>query len=248
MAKKKGSSPKPTPTPTEPCFLPDSKDKIPWEEETNRFLGVALSDCGSVYHTGLLYAQDNSSGQRTWYLLHHLWHRTTRKTRMPCNDRDGYTQYWWLRLPISPIYQQAMALNVRRIAETLIDEKISYGFSHPKGALTKNGKLTSDKYFLNCATFVLAVLDPICGLELIDETTWESRADDAEYIEKLLQYLKNDPSFRAHEKGFIESCKSARIRASDLAAACTLPAKDAPHSFKSTHARFLELEPLLKGV
>ncbi|MGK7392727.1 MAG: hypothetical protein ACNS60_20395 [Candidatus Cyclobacteriaceae bacterium M2_1C_046] len=168
----------------------------------------------------------------------------------------GYEGYLYVKYNQDSIVD-AFAMQVPAICE-LVKEKndgIFYGINFSESKFDSEGNLifATGEFGLTCATFVMAVLERSLGVQLIDETTWETRDEDAEWQNAILELLKNknisDPNYYPDEliSQYEKNIGCFRYKPEEVGAATSSDAIPASYDYCEEKGRQL-IEALEYGI
>jgi hypothetical protein len=192
-------------------------------------VAIGSNDDGST-HTGVVYRADETGEQLR--LLHLRFHHLLSDVPFPQATRTVAGIAYHLLIPKQPrTMLQAGALRCRSIARER--PKIPFGFASTRITFDARGRAhaPADNRGLNCATFVLRVLESV-SVRLIDESTWQHRAEDQErftclhgqlrdYVEKVYRL---DPVALREQRAYVDriapDVRSIRVRPEEVAGAC----------------------------
>lgn len=130
----------------------------------------------------------------------------------------------WIRPQLSEELAFAVSAFCRLFATRYPRGQVPYGFSSPKGALSRTGHLMPGVVGLTCASLVLALFDP--SAPLVDYATWHLRPKDVAWQKRLtedfLAKQLTDEQLEAH----LGEIPALRFRPEEVATAAfadTLP-------------------------
>jgi len=171
----------------------------------------------SQNHCGLLFREAGGDAR----LAHLAWH---------CDFRHeaATTTYTYARVDLHPLRSPAVAGWCAKVARANTNNIIPYGFSYPTACFDrKTGAwlLGQDGLGLTCATFVLAVLSS-AGVNLVDVDRWDSRTEDEDWRQKIIDALGHRHAERA---SYLNAHREAlRYRPEEVAGAALHALADYP--------------------
>lgn len=191
---------------------------------------VVWSPDGS--HTGIVYLDETDK----ILFIHLAFHHDLR-----CEElRPG--RIGWV-LPANTIPQERLELVAAmcsRVWERNQKDSLPYGFRYDATRFHESGEIEIgiDECGLTCATFVLAIYRAV-GLELLQLSSWPSRADDQAQFTRLLGVLNANCSDTKHIAAITREAKSTRYRPLEVAGgSCCSP----PATFEDASARAVAIE------
>lgn len=136
-----------------------------------------------------------------------------------------------LRLPAVVGYIRSVGLNPK--------DRIPYGVALPDDCFDATSGawlLGPTGRGLTCATFVVAVLRAT-GLKMLDLGTWQLRADDEVWRQRIIAALRRDPANRQQADHIEREGTCARFRPEEVAGAGLVPASGWPVGFAEAVSR-----------
>lgn len=152
------------------------------------FVAVTVRAPGSapVGHSGIFYRLGGPV-----HFLHLRWHNLLTR------DIPGQEDAWVLPVYIEPERAKVIAGRCQQVWESY-ERTNSMPYSLQNGARFEatDGSLSlcNGTHGLNCANFVLRLFSS-CGIELIDEATWQSRPGDAVLHKHLVGKMEADLAY-----------------------------------------------------
>jgi hypothetical protein len=159
---------------------------------------VAVGQVREYMHCALLYKWDDQI--KTIDLVDQV----VRKNGWSIGD-FGHRDFLYVKYN-QDIVLDAFALQVPSVCELIKSkhEKINFGIKFSETRFDDEGELifANGDFGLTCATFVLAILEQSFGQELIDQSTWQSRKEDGEWQQRVLEYYKK---VNSEEPGYYDN-------------------------------------------
>lgn len=166
-------------------------------------------------HLGVFH----TSGGKQVRQLHLARHNDLRSESLDESDFSC-----WIRPEISEELAFSVSAFCRLFTVAHANRRVPYGFSLPKGALSRTGHLMPDVIGLTCASLVLALFDR--SAPLLDYDTWPIRADDVDWQNDIAQrFLARRLTPEEFEK-LLSEVPSVRFKPIEVATAAyadTLP-------------------------
>lgn len=163
-------------------------------------------------HVGILYREENQQTR----MCHLAWHHALRDNPVP-ND------YHWVEVTLDEANKQIVVGYCLKIVEAKENSEIPYGltyigdyFNEDTGAYQKSS--VGDG--LTCATFIMAVFDPL-GLSILNTESWRSRDEDVIWQRQIVDELKNTGASAEHIELVENDIGCARFRPEEIAASST---------------------------
>lgn len=186
---------------------------------------VYLEPFREQHHVGIVHRADGGPV----LVLHLAWHRDLRNESVD----DLNAPAVWIEPSLPAARLRAIAAYGRLVAEAS-GRFIPYGFNHPRGALSAEGKclLTQSGEGLTCATFVLAIFD-VCGWPLVNYDDWPTdRPEDRQWRDRIMKLLaeRRDSNAKQHANDLLREPPATRFRPEEVAGAAL---SDSPVSFKT---------------
>ena len=148
--------------------------------------GVAVGQINGFMHCALLYKWEDKI--RTIDFSN----QAVRKNAWSIGD-FGHNDFIYIKYNQHLIID-AIAMQVPSVCELIREkhDRISFGIKFDDTRFDEDGELVfaNGDFGLTCATFVLAILERSFGLELIDKSSWQRRAEDEEWQKRILEYYK----------------------------------------------------------
>ena len=115
---------------------------------------------------------------------------------------------------------------------TKYKDKIPYGIKFSKTKFTDNHELQlgEGEHGLTCATFVYSIL-LANGLQLVDLSTWKKRAQDEDWKNLIVSFLKKSIKDSNHIENIEREEINFRLKPEEIAAASSIPLPELPANF-----------------
>lgn len=171
-------------------------------------------------------------------------HFRTRRADVRASD-----SLFWIAPDLSHEDQRILAATIDAWLD-LNANKIPYSVAHPGGVIFKDNVWVGNEpgQGLTCATFIVALFDEL-GIPFIELGSWEERAGDVEWAERILVALAPFMSAEHIEAQRERIGTAIRVRPADIAAAGHLIRQDmdAPLPFRDVEPLSATIEAQMLG-
>lgn len=171
-------------------------------------IGLAIRATEWGQHAGILYQHEGQAR-----LLHLAFHHLLQ-------DEVATPPYRWVQINLDPVNKIVLSALVSRIANKA--PLIPYGFNSDGVCFDdQTGDLVACPAGrgLTCATFILAVFS-LYAFDLVDMSTWESRAEDEIWKEQIVSLLEQHAPAE-HVQAVREDRNAPRFRPDEVVGAST---------------------------
>lgn len=196
-------------------FNPSSKDIDDLD-----LLGIAVKEVQvDQRHVGLLY-QDGLHSTR---MCHLAWHHDLR-------DQAAPADYFWVEVELDDLNKLVVIGFCLKVIEKNQRGQVPYGLTYLGDYFdrdTGHYQKRSAGDGLTCATFVMAIFDPL-GLPILDVDTWQRRDGDAEWQNQIVAALQHGGASSEHIELVQNDIGCARFRPEEVAGSATDPDQPVP--------------------
>ena len=139
----------------------------------------------------------------------------------------------WVKPAISSEVAFCVAAFCRLFSKIQATGQVPYGFSSPKGALTRTGHLEDGVVGLTCASLALALFER-SDAPLLDYATWPLREADAEWQQLVADRYLQPRLSKEDLQRVVSQIPSARFTPLEVAAAAS--SESLPQDYAGTQA------------